>query len=82
MGRGQKRYLRGMGLAAKIFFFGMLSAFTLLAIFAAIGGWWIHAFASILLGVAFLASAPFVLGRGWRASQPEPTRRPVVRRRR
>jgi hypothetical protein len=76
------KYRRGMGLAATTFFFGMLGAFVLLATFAAIAGWWIYSFVSILLGIAFVASAPFVLGRGWRPPQPKPTRRPVVRRRR
>jgi hypothetical protein len=30
----------------------------------------------------FVVSAPFVIAGHWRAQQPRPTRRPVVRRRR
>jgi uncharacterized protein (DUF58 family) len=70
-----------MGPVAKTFFFGMLVVFIALALVAALAGWWIYGLASLLLAIAFCSSAPFVLGRGWRAPEPKPTRRPVVRRR-
>lgn len=36
---------------------------------------------AVLLGL-YLFSAPFVIAGAWRAPKPQPTRRPVVRRRR
>jgi hypothetical protein len=37
--------------------------------------------AAVLL-VLYLVSAPFIIAGAWRAPKPQPTRRPVVRRRR
>ncbi len=71
---------RRMGNKAKVFYFGMLSVFVLLALMAAIASWWFYSFVSLLLGLAFIVSGPFVLARAWRAPEPRPTRRPVVRR--
>jgi hypothetical protein len=73
---------RAMGLGARVYFCGMIGVFVLLAATAGLAGWWFYSLCSVLLGIAFVASAPFVLGRGWRRPQPGPTRRPVVRRRR
>lgn len=38
--------------------------------------------ATLIVLVPFMLAAPFVLGARWRAPEPQPTRRPVVRRRR
>jgi hypothetical protein len=73
---------RRMGPLALAFFYGMIAVFLLLAAIAGFAGWWVYSIVSLLLGIAFVASAPFVLGKGWRPPQPRPTRRPVVRRRR
>jgi hypothetical protein len=73
---------RAMNVVARVFFSGMVGLFVLLAALAGLAGWWFHSLVSVLLGIAFVASAPFVLGRGWRPPEPRPTRRPVVRRRR
>jgi hypothetical protein len=35
-----------------------------------------------LLLILFMASGPYVIGGGWRTPKAQPTRRPVVRRRR
>lgn len=71
-----------MGLLAKTFFYGMLAIFGVLVLVALAAGWWLYAAASVLLGIAFFSSAPFVLGKGWEPPPRTPTRRPVVRRRR
>jgi hypothetical protein len=73
---------RRMGPLALAFFYGMIAVFLLLAVIAGFAGWWVYSIVSLLLGIAFVSSAPFVLGKGWRPPQPRPTRRPVVRRRR
>lgn len=73
---------RRMGPLALTFFYGMIGVFVLLAVVAGYAGWWIYSVISLLFGVAFVCSAPFVLGRGWRPPQPKSMRRPVVRRRR
>ncbi|MCC6792215.1 MAG: hypothetical protein IT336_11030, partial [Thermomicrobiales bacterium] len=57
--------LRRMGPLAKAFFYGMLAIFGVLALVALAAGWWLLAVASVLLGIAFVSSAPFVLGKGW-----------------
>jgi hypothetical protein len=71
-----------MGPLARGFFYGMIGLFLLLAVMAGFAGWWVYSLVSLVLGAAFVYSAPFVLGKGWRPPQPRPTRRPVVRRRR
>ena len=72
---------RRMGPLALAFFYGMIGVCVLLAAIAAFAGWWFYSLISLLLGIAFVYSAPFVLGKGWRPPQPRPKRRPVVRRR-
>jgi hypothetical protein len=67
---------------ARFVFVAMLAVFGLLAVTAAWFGWWVYALTSLLLAVLFVASAPFVLGQGWKPHPPRRTRRPVVRRRR
>ena len=72
---------RRMGPLARAFFYGMIGVFVLLAAIAGFAGWWVYSLVSLLLGIAFVYSAPFVLGKGWRPPPTRPTRRPVVRRR-
>lgn len=74
--------VRKLGRLELTFFVGMLGVFAALALTAMLAGWWIYGAVSVLLGLAFFSSAPYVLGRGWRHPAPKPTRRPVVRRRR
>ena len=77
------RLARGMGRLTGLFYFGMLAVFVLLlAALALIAGSWINVLFSVLFGLAFALSAPFVLGKGWCPPEPKPSRRPVVRRRR
>jgi hypothetical protein len=60
----------------------MIAVFVLLAVIAIGAGWWIYSVFSLLMGISFMISAPFVLGRKWRAPEQKSTRRPVVRRQR
>jgi hypothetical protein len=76
------KYRRPMGRFGRIYFWGTIVVFTLLAVLAAAAGWWLYTLIAVVLGVGFIVSAPFVLERGWRPHAPRPTKRPVVRRRR
>ena len=74
--------LKGVPLAGKLVY-----AAVLLLIVAMIGyglqiGYLALSGLSLLLAVPFVFVAPFVLGGRWRRPAPQPTRRPVVRRRR
>lgn len=74
--------MRGTGPLARAFFWGMIGAFAVLAALAAVAGWWLYSLISLVLGMLFVVSAPFVLGRAWRQPSGTPAPRPVVRRRR
>lgn len=65
-----------------LFFWTVFGLIGLLAVLALVAGWWAYAAAAIVLGACFGFAGPFVLGRRWRPPAPQPTRRPVVRRRR
>jgi hypothetical protein len=71
-----------LGTTARLFYYGILALFVLIGLLAALEGWWLYTLASLLFAVAFLATAPFVLGAGWKPPKPTSTRRPVIRRRR
>jgi hypothetical protein len=55
--------------------FGVIILLALLAGSLPIAGF------AVLFGALFAITAPFVLGRRWRAPAPSPRRRPVRRRR-
>lgn len=71
-----------MSVVALTFYLGVLGFILALATIALFLGWWPYSVAFVLLGSAFAYTGPFVLGRGWQAPEPPPTRRPVIRRRR
>ncbi len=72
----------GMGRYARIFYFAILALLVILALLAAIAGWWFYTILSAIFAAMFIATGRFVLGKGWRPPAPKPTRRPVVKRRR
>lgn len=73
---------RHMGRGAKAFYYGTLLMFCLLAAGSVYAGLWIHFVLSVVLGAIFYLTAPIVLAWAGRRPEDEPTRRPVVRKRR
>ncbi|HEX3304164.1 MAG TPA: hypothetical protein VHR64_14855 [Thermomicrobiales bacterium] len=66
----------------KVLFGAGIAALLLLILITLVTGtFFATALAAALLGL-YLISAPFVITGAWRAPKPQPTRRPVVRRRR
>jgi hypothetical protein len=66
----------------KIVYWAVLVIFAVMAIILAVTEFWLGAALAVLFGAMFAYAAPFVLGRRWRPPPSEPTRRPVIRRRR
>lgn len=74
--------LRGVSLIGRILYgLGVAGFLVLILLTLTFGTLSATLFATLLLAL-FMISAPFVLGARWRRRQSQPTRRPVVRRRR
>lgn len=74
--------LRGVPAWARAVYLGIAGFGVLLILTAVWTGFLLALPLLALFLVAFLYTAPFVLGRRWRPPPARPTRRPVVRRRR
>ncbi len=66
----------------KVLFGAGIGALLLLIILTLVTGTLFATVLAAALLILYLVSAPFVIAGAWRAPKPQPTRRPVIRRRR
>ena len=66
----------------KVLFGAGIGALLLLIMVTLVSGTVFATVLAVVLLALYLVSAPFVIAGAWRAPKPQPTRRPVVRRRR
>jgi hypothetical protein len=74
--------LKGVPLAGKLFYGAVLLLIAVLIGFGVQTSYFALSLLALLLAIPFVFVAPFVLGGRWRRQATQPTRRPVVRRRR
>ena len=74
--------VQGLSVPAKITYGAVIGVCMVIILYGLREGPLFVSAATLLLLIPFILAAPFVLGGRWRAPAPQPTRRPVVRRRR
>ena len=78
----KRTHLRDMSFWGQVVFGAGIVALGLLTLITLMFGSVEGTLVSLALLVLYGVSAPFVIAGHWRAPKPQPTRRPVVRRRR
>jgi hypothetical protein len=69
-----------MSTKARIVYFSILAAFTLITMLALLMGLWFYTIFGVVFGGLFAYTAPFVFGKKWDPPEPASPRRPVLRR--